>query len=103
LVGVFTAAVLLVDEVEVEAVFSLDLIRALSALFSLPTVMVLEPPEPQPASATAIAASAHHLILATNRYKRSSIFPDSDLLMSSYARPRIGRPWTRVPQLACAA
>jgi hypothetical protein len=38
--------------------FSPALINALSALFSLPTVIVLEPPEPQPAIRTVAPSAA---------------------------------------------
>ena len=66
LVGVLAVAVLEVLVLLVLLVGALDLIRALSELFSLPTVMVLEPPEPQPAITTA-APSATTARLARER------------------------------------
>ena len=48
----------LAGAVEVACSTPLDLISELSALFSLPTVMVLEPPEPQPAIRMAAPSAA---------------------------------------------
>ena len=55
LVGVFAAVAVLGELAELD---SLDLMSALSAVFSLPTVIVLEPLEPQPAIRIATPSAA---------------------------------------------
>src|SRR5207302_9296438 len=57
LVGVFAAAVGVVGVVD-DFVELVAFVSAWSALFSLPTVIVLEPPEPHPAPSNAVAAAA---------------------------------------------
>src|SRR5207244_4634696 len=57
LVGVFAATVGVVGVVD-DFVELVALASAWSALFSLPTVIVLEPPEPHPALSSAVAAAA---------------------------------------------